>query len=228
LILQSKFHLEDYAKTYAIFPNVAWDSSLLNAHKAFKDVYEWVSYTINLLKQKPEYQLLVKIHPSEAYVAKSKNTVSDYILHTASPLTSNIQIIPPDTTISPYALFSCIDMGLVYNGTIGLEMALQGIPVIVAGITHYGRKGFTYDVSTKKEYKEIIFSDLPRLAQAAIQKARTYAYYYFIKGFFPYDFLYRKNFLNVGWNIDSIKAFAPGKSRSLDRICEYILKGEIY
>lgn len=226
--VENQFNLDMYEKTYVIFPNVAWDSSLLYAHKGFKDVYEWISHTIKLFKQKPQYQLIVKIHPSEAYVAKSKNTVSDFIVSNFSPLTENIKIIPPVTTISPYSLFSFIDVGLVYNGTVGLEMALHGIPVVAAGLTHYGRKKFTYDISSKKEYEKILFGNLPHLDKQMVQQARMYAYFYFMKGFYSINFLYKKSFLNVGWSIKSPDYFAEGNDASLDRICDYIVNGWIY
>lgn len=226
--VKDQFNLDKYDKTFACFPNVAWDSSLLKAHKGFKDVYEWVSYTIELFKNTPNYQLIVKIHPSEAYVAKSMNTVSDYILDNFSPLTENIKIIPPDTKISPYSLFSFIDAGIVYNGTIGLEMTLHGIPVIIAGITHYGNKKFTYDVSTKEEYKKIISNELPRLTGEQIQLAKTYGYFYFIKSFILYDLVYKRNFFNQGWNISSFDELKEGKSKYLDIICNYISNNGIY
>jgi len=225
------FDLDKYKKTYAVFPNVAWDSSLLNAHKAFEDVYKWIVYTIELFKNKPEYQLIVKIHPSEVVVAKSKHTVSDYIRSNFEPLPGNIKIIPPDTKIIPYALFSFIDAGIVYNGTIGLEMTLHGIPVVTAGVTHYGRKGFTYDVSTKKEYKDLLFNDksrLKKLTKQKIQLARVYADFYFLKGFYPYNFVYRNSFFDLGWNINSFDDMSKGKDESLDKICKYISEGIIY
>ena len=181
----NQFNFNKYERTYAVFPNVGWDSSLLEAQKGFKDVYEWISYTIDFFKKHTKYQLIVKIHPSEAYFFKSKNTVSDFILKNYSPLTDNIKIIPPVTPISPYSLFPFIDTGIVYNGTIGLEMSLQKIPVIVAGITHYGNLGFTYDISSKEEYNKILKNKLPKLDDKQKNLARLYGYFYFVKSFVP-------------------------------------------
>ena len=36
-------------------------------------------------------------------------------------------------------------LGLVYTTTVGLEMAMSGVPVIVIGQTHYRGKGFSLD-----------------------------------------------------------------------------------
>lgn len=226
--VKSRFSPEKYKKTYSAFPNVAWDSSLLNAHKGFGDVYEWISFIVELFKKNPDYQLLIKIHPSEAFVAKSKNTVSDYILKNHSPLTDNIKIIPPVTDISPYSLFSFIDTGLVYNGTIGLEMALHKIPVIVAGIAHYGKKGFTYDIKSKNELEKIIFNKISKLSEKRLELAKIYGYYYFVKSYIPYDVVFKDSFLKIGWNIKSTDEFKPGMNKYLDKICDYIANGGIY
>ncbi len=222
------FNFNKYKKTYAIFPNLPWDSSLLNANRCFKDVYDWIIYTIELFKEKPDDQLIIKIHPSENRVWKSENTVSDYIKNKYPSLPENIKVISPDTTISPYSLFPYIDMGIVYNGTVGLEMALNDMPVIVTGLAEYGESGFTYDISTKKEYENILFNEISPLPKQR-ELARVYAYYYFIKSFIPYNYTTaRKRTLKYGWNIQSLDDFTEGKDRYLDHVCNYITRGTIY
>jgi hypothetical protein len=222
------FDFDKFKKTYAIFPNVPWDSSLLNANKSFKDVYEWVSHTIKLFEEKPDHQLIIKIHPSELYVMKSEHTVLDFINEEFPELPENIKILPPDTSLSPYALFPHIEKGIVYNGTIGLEMILNKIPVVVAGVTHYGEKGFTFDAETKDDYDNLIFSKMtitPK--QQALSK--VYAYFYFLKSFIPYDYV-RSNVktLDFGWKIKALEEFKEGNDRYLDHICNYILGNNVY
>ena len=227
-IEEDLFEFNKYEKTYAMFPNVPWDSSLLNANRSFKDVYEWVSHTIELFKSKPNYQLIIKIHPSEFSVMKSKNTVLDYIKNNFSSLPENIKVIPPNTKISPYNLFKYIDVGVVYNGTIGLEMALNDIPVVVVGTTHYGEKGFTYDISSRDEYEAILSKKISTLPKQN-DLAKVYAYFYFIKSFIPYNYVtMNKRTLNFGWDIKSFDDFVEGKNKYLDKICDYILNGNLY
>jgi len=210
-----------------MFPNVPWDFSVLNINKTFRDVYEWISYTIELFKERPNLQLIIKIHPSEVAVMESTQTVLDYINNNFSSLPENIKVIPPVTDISPYSLFPFTDVGLVFNGTIGLEMALQGIPVIVVGDTHYGEKGFTYDLPSINKYKRILFKDISPLTKQKIDFARLYAYFYFIKSYIPLNILYYGNFLNHGWNINSFNDFAEGNDKFLDHICNYIINNGI-
>lgn len=222
---ERRFNFDKYEKNYAMFPNIAWDAWLVNVHTAFKDTYEWISHTIELFKEKPDSQLIIKIHPAELF--ESKATALDYINSTFASLPKNIKVIPPDTDISPYSLFPYIDMGMVYNGTIGLEMVLHDIPVAVAGIAHYNRKGFTFDISTKNDYKSILFKDKPDFEKQK-ELAKFYAYFYFIKSYIPRNFVYYRTFMNLGWSINSLDEFKEGNDKYLDHMCNYIVNDGVY
>ncbi len=225
--LEKEFNFSKYDKTFVIFPNVPWDAALLAANTAFDNVYDWIINTIDLFKDKPNLQLLIKIHPSELKVMQSESTVLDYIYNNYSSLPENIKIIPPDTTISPYSLFPFIDIGIVYVGTIGLEMAVYNIPVIVAGCAHYANNGFTYDVFTKEDYPKVLLKVVKPLANQH-ELAKIYAYFHFIKKFIPRTFIYSNNFLDIGWNADSLEDFKPGKNKYLDHICDYIVNNGVF
>ena len=54
-------------------------------------------------------------------------------------------MIAPTEKVNTYDLIAAADVGLVYTTTVGLEMAMCGIPVIVVGDTHYRERGFTND-----------------------------------------------------------------------------------
>jgi len=204
------FDFDEFDNTYVIFPNVPWDIAAMSDKGAFKDVNEWLTYTINIFKKQPKKQLIIKIHPSELTVMESKKTVLDFIKSNFYPLAENIKVIPPDTKINPYALFPHIDMGIVFTGTVGLEMSMSGIPAIVTGHAHYGKNGFTFDVKSKEEYKKM------------------YAYFYFIKSFLYRDFVFQNNFLDMGWKVKTIDGFKPGNYKHLDVICNYILNNGVY
>jgi hypothetical protein len=225
--LQKKFELEKYKKIYAMFPNVPWDAALMNADIVFDSVYDWVSTTIEIFKKRPDFLLIIKIHPSEIKVMESKKTIGDYIVEKFKNLPENIQVIPSDTEISPYSILPLIDYGIVYNGTIGLEMVLRNMSVFVAGKAHYGNKGFTYDIKSKESYEKSIF-EIKNEIEDIKKKAEIYAYFHFIKKFIPKPNTYYNNFLDIGWNIKSLKDFYPGNNKFLDHICDYILKNGVF
>lgn len=221
--LENQFNFSKYKKTFVLFSNVMWDDSFFNANIVFKNIYDWILYTISIFKENPDYQLLIKVHPADKQ-KKSSDGIDDFINQKTS-LTSNITIIPSDTNISAYSLFPFMEAGIVYNGTIGLELALNEIPVIVAGKTHYGNKDFTYDITSKEQYGELLFGNTSMSVKNK-DLARVYAYYYFVKSFVPVKHFKQKSFLNIGWNIKSYQSFLNDKN--LIHICDHIINDKIY
>lgn len=223
--LDDYFKTKKYDRTYALFPNVPWDASLTRANNAFEDVYDWTSSSIDLFKENPNLQLIIKIHPGEK-LSESENTISDYIKRNYDEIPENIKILPPDTPISPYNLFDIIDAGIVYNGTPGIEMALEGIPSIVTGVTHYNNLGFTNDVSTKKQYQDLIVKG--NYDKPDKNLTEVFMYFFFMKTYVPLNYMYSNSFLDLGWKYKSLDDFAPGEDKYLDKIADYTVNGGIF
>ncbi|MCK4902139.1 MAG: hypothetical protein KAS76_02195 [Thermoplasmatales archaeon] len=226
--IKKHFNFDKFDKTYAIFPNVPWDIAAMSTEGAFTEVYDWISSTIDIFKKQPKKQLIIKIHPSELTIMESKKTVNDFLKSNYHPLPENIKVIPPDTKINPYALFPHIDLGIVFTGTVGLEMPMNGIPAVVTGAAHYKNNGFTIDVNTKEEYRKVLTGKIPKLTKEQIEIAKVYAYFYFIKSFLKRDFVFQNNFLDMGWKVKSIEGFKPGNYKHLDVICNYIINNGTY
>jgi hypothetical protein len=114
------------------------------------------------------------------------------ILRAASPeLPDHVRAVPPGSDIRTYDLIELADVGLVYTTTVGLEMAMRGIPVIVAGETHYRGKGFTYDPDDRHDYLDTLDQLLAdpeslRLGADQVELAWRYAYRFFFE--FPFSF----------------------------------------
>ena len=128
------------------------------------------------------------------------------VINQAYPqLPENIHIITPEDKTNTYDLMEIADFGLVYTTTVGMEMAMSGLPVIVTGKTHYAGKGFTLDPQTWQEYEEMLdqVSQNPvssRLTKEQVEKAWLYAYLFFFEFSLPFpwhilwlhdDFTYR-------------------------------------
>ncbi len=90
-------------------------------------------------------------------------------------------MIGPNDLASSYPLMESSDIGLVYTSTTGLELALAGTPVVVAGETHYRGKGFTTDVSSPEEFVRVLDSALhdPASLLVDVPEARRYAHFFF-------------------------------------------------
>jgi hypothetical protein len=73
--------------------------------------------------------------------------------------------------VNTYDLVEVADLGLVYTTTVGMEMAMCGVPVIVSGQTHYRGRGFTYDPDSWVSYFKLLGPD-PGQASAFPAEAR--------------------------------------------------------
>jgi hypothetical protein len=108
----------------------------------------------------------------------------DVIEHFLPDLPEHIHVIKPEDSTNTYDVIAAADLGLVYTTTVGMEMAMSGVPVIVVGETHYKEKGFTYDPRSWVKYFKLIGSILQdprgyRLPDEKINLAWSYAYRFF-------------------------------------------------
>jgi hypothetical protein len=169
--------------------NVLGDSLTLGRQVFSKTMAEWVSRTIQYFIGRPDVQLVIRIHPGE--ILTREYSMVDVVKQTLPELPEYIHVIHPEEKINTYDLIEITDIGLVYTTTVGLEMTLKGIPVIVAGKTHYRDRGFTYDPASWVEYFKLLGTMLEkpksfRLAKEKINLAWKYAYHFFYT--FPLPF----------------------------------------
>ncbi len=173
--------------------NVLGDSLTLGRNIFAESMSEWITKTVQYFAKRTDVQLVVRIHPGEKIVpmAKSMGTVVQEAL---PEIPSHIHLIGALDNVNTYDLIEIASLGLAYTTTVGVETAMNGIPVISCGETHYRGRGFTIDPNSWNEYfamLEKVLSDLPthRLPEEQIAKAWNYAYRFFFE--YPRPFPWR-------------------------------------
>jgi hypothetical protein len=169
--------------------NVLGDSLTLGRHAFAKTMADWVSRTILYFIGRPDIQLVIRIHPGE--MLSREYSMMDVVRQTLPELPEYIHVIRPDEKVNTYDIVDVADVGLVYTTTVGLEMALKGIPVVVAGKTHYRERGFTYDPNSWVDYFKVLGRILEKPSQFKLDKEKVnlawkYAYHFFYT--FPLPF----------------------------------------
>jgi hypothetical protein len=150
---------------------------------------EWISRTVQYFSGRPDVQFVVRVHPGEV-LTHGLSMVE--VVHQVLPkLPEHIRLIGPKDPVNTYDLVDVADLGLVYTTTVGLEMAMNGLPVIVAGHTHYRGRGFTQDPESWVTYFKMLGQILEhpgsyRLNRPEIERAWQYAYRFFFE--FPRPF----------------------------------------
>ena len=169
--------------------NVVGDSLALGRQVFTSGMADWLAKTVRHFAQRKDVQLVVRVHPGELLGAGHPSVE---IVQSALPeLPPHVTVVPPESTVNTYDLIELADLGLVYTTTVGMEMAMNGLPVIVSGMTHYRQKGFTYDPETMPEYLSLLdqLSSDPEkyhLPQAQVELAWAYAYRFFFEYPFPF------------------------------------------
>lgn len=226
--IQERLGLSPDKKIFGLFTNLVWDGQVVFFDNAFSNMTEWVMETIEYFIRHQDMQLVVRIHPAETKGAiPTQQKLYPLIKERFEQLPSNIKIIKPESDLSTYTLSEFLHAALVYTTKVGLEFAVKGIPSIVAGEAFYRNKGFTYDVTSKKQYFSLLdnHNQLKANDLARVHRARQYAYYYFFKRFIPMDFTINRtwnNILNIKLESPE-EELIPGVNRYLDIICSGIL-----
>jgi hypothetical protein len=172
--------------------NVLGDTLTLGRNIFTASMAEWIEKTVQYFAKRQDVQLVLRIHPGERLM-KGPSMLG--VIERALPeRPEHIHVIGPMEKINTYDIMEITSLGLVYTTTVGLEMAMRGVPVIAAGDTHYRGRGFTFEPTSWEEYFGLlgkILSDLPghRLSQEQVETAWNYAYRFFFE--FPLDFPWR-------------------------------------
>lgn len=162
--------------------NVIGDSLTLGRQIFSQNMTDWLERTVKYLAQRADVQLVVRIHPGERYLKGP--SVAQVVQNALPRIPSHIHLVKALDPINTYDLIQIADLGLVYTTTVGMEMAMSGVPVIVAGKTHYRGKGFTLDPDSWESYFQTIdraLSDAQssRPSRPQVELAWKYAYHFF-------------------------------------------------
>ena len=184
-----RLRLDGGKPTFVLFTNVLWDAASTNRQVAFADPIEWVMATIAWFADRPEKQLVVKVHPAELVIGTNQSFVS-LIRRRFPELPDNVRLIEPQEKVNSWSIISIADLGLVHTSTVGLELPIEGVPCAVVSRTPYQDKGFTIDVHSREEYFRLIETwDGSRVDRREMQVlARRYAYLLFERYQLPFPF----------------------------------------
>ncbi len=216
----------------SLYTNVLWDAQLFYQSNAFPHMLEWMYETVRYFARRPDLQLAIRLHPAEARGAlPTKQPLKEEIAREFPELPPNVRVIPPESRVSSYTLAEMSCAALIYGARMGVEIAILGTPLIIAGETFNRRKGYSYDAETRDEYFALLdrLPRIPRNGPEMVRRARLYAYH------FLYRLMIELPLFSVDDGVhldnprlafDSLDDLAPGRCPALDVICNGILDGK--
>lgn len=212
----------------SLFSNLTWDSAVIGQAGAFDSIRSWIRDVVRHMANRPQDELLIRAHPAESKLpGKQTREPVAAILDELGPLPANVRLIEPEDPISSYPIMEASDVGLVFSSTVGLEMALLGRPVIVAGRTHYRGKGFTLDPADAMEHAQMLDRALddPESVVPDVDLARRYAHLFFFEHPVEWRSVEEHVLGLARLTIKDLDALAPGADEDLDRVCALVLGG---
>lgn len=221
--LKASLDINKNKRNIFVFPNLAWDVGLSDQGGLYSDVVSWVLGTIEKCRLFSNCHLYIKPHPVEVYGVATNKGIVDFVKEKYPELPSNVTIIYPDLKIKTYDLFQFIDLGVIFTGTLGLEMMLYGIPVVSTGMTSHQGLGFASEPQSAGEYLNLL-AGLVQTPELDRDELELFAYFYFIRTLIPWKLTkqaYGDDF--DGFAFESLDDLLPGRDPYLDHLCTCIL-----
>jgi hypothetical protein len=184
---QQTLGLDPEKKTAFIFAHIVWDAPFSWATTLFTTYEEWLLETVRAACTNTRVNWVIKIHPAhvgkrvrEGYPDEPAEVL--VLAELFGPLPPHVTLMPADSEISTYSLFDVMDYCVTVRGTVGIEAATRGIPVLTAAKSRYSGRGFTVDSETQEEYLERLMriQDLAALSERQRELAQRFAYGLFV------------------------------------------------
>jgi len=222
-----KYGLKKNKPIWAIITHLNWDAGFDSSPQTYSSPEEWTLRTIEKAIHITDVQWVLKIHPAEKW-HDSVGGVLSLIKKYFPSLPNHIKVITAEEKISPLDFIEFVYGGVTIVSTVGLELAIIGKPVILAGEAHYGMKGFTHDCLTHDNYCKLLknVKSIPPLNKKQLHLARRYAYCYFIERQIPFPVIEQSK---SGWwkyRKKKDRLLIPGKDPFIDFICDRIIDGK--
>lgn len=185
--IYKKLGLDPGKRTAVIFSHLFWDATFFWGEDLLNNYREWFVETVKAACRNNSLNWLVKLHPANIVKLnrdgyKGELVEKQAICEQIGNLPPHVKLLEPNTSINTFSLFSLMDYCLTVRGTIGIEAAFFGIPVITAGTGRYDHHGFTIDSETREEYIERLadIHTYSSLSREQTELAQKFAYGTFI------------------------------------------------
>lgn len=97
---------------------------------AHEGMYDWLNHNVEIARQNPDILYIVKPHPYESRPEIAGRVAQYFTDMIEQSIPANMIILAHDW-FNLHALFPHIDMGVLWNGTSGLELGLHKVPCII-------------------------------------------------------------------------------------------------
>lgn len=136
--------------------NQSYDTAALGRHRVFSSQVELLIETVRWVLDNSKATVVVRRHPIERRAdLRSVDEYGDILEREFGP-DPRVHYVAEDATVSTYELLTQARVVVPYTSTVGVEAALQGIPVVTESASYYSELGFVWSAGTAEEFFELL------------------------------------------------------------------------
>ncbi|MXV38987.1 hypothetical protein GO491_09935 [Flavobacteriaceae bacterium Ap0902] len=126
-------------------------SKVNNKKPVFEDQIEAINYIIETIKNKPEFNFYLRLHPN--LMNQSQREIDLWMSLESNP---HINLIHADSKVDTYAMMLNSDLNIAFLSSTAIESAYYNKPIIQLSKSNYHRLGSTYFPQSKEEFKDLL------------------------------------------------------------------------
>jgi glycosyltransferase involved in cell wall biosynthesis len=181
--LRARLEIPADKKVIMLIGQVSYDTVVIYDSGVFPTALDYLRASIDAAAAIPDAHLVIRLHPHEVKV----NNNWTYRQISEWDLPENVTIVHSQQA-NTYQLMELSDAGIAMTSQAGLEMVAFGKPVAVCGRAFYKGKGFTYDVTSAAQLREVLQAALDDgLTPDMHRRLETFLYHHIFEYLVPFD-----------------------------------------
>ncbi|WP_199452299.1 hypothetical protein [Marinobacter sp. bablab_jr008] len=141
---------------------------------AHSDMADWINHTVSICSELDDVVLLVKPHPHELKPEIALDLVEGFHDLISVQVGDNVKLLD-HKEINGHALAPYLDLALLYNGSSGVELTAQGIPVIMT--SYFGKHDYPICLNypeSREHYEQMISKKMYRYPDEDLRRQAAF------------------------------------------------------
>lgn len=185
----------------------------------------WLLAALDFARANPALQLVVRAHPNSANIRQD----TTFLDHVRSIAPANCRVVAPTTKLSSYDLAAASTVGLVFNSTLGVEMAAHGVRVLFSGDGRYRDLPFLQTANSldlfQARSREALAMPLLHREVGVRTDAYRFVYAWMFRWLFHFPLIEMSEFHTGRARYSSADDLARGRDPALDRFRDIAFRG---
>lgn len=115
----------------AVYLSIPWDGTVYGANGEFQSQRDLINSVVTLARTTPSHLFVFRVHPRESEMPEKAEThIKEALNGTILP---NLTVIDPQAQLTSYELAEVASLNILYSGTLAIEFAYAGHPLVVCG-----------------------------------------------------------------------------------------------